>query len=101
MPWYVSEKPAFSEAQLVIVAIDARCQDFRGRRSLLSEENCGEEGGGQKKQGAAPYLTGPGHCRFWVQLVPPAGSYLMEPNWSLQKPRSPVLPTVCGTAVMV
>ena len=42
------------------------------------------------------------HCSNSVQLVPPSGSYLGEPPfWSLQKPRSPVLPTASGTAVTV
>jgi len=42
------------------------------------------------------------HCSNCVQLVPPAASYLGEPPfWSLQKPRSPVLPTASGTAVTV
>src|ERR1700733_6356482 len=35
----------------------------------------------------------------WVQLVPPAGSALISPAESMQKPRWPDLPIDCGTAV--
>jgi len=55
--------------------------------------------GGQQQPAAVAERTVCLYCRFWVQLVPPAGSALMVPNWSLQKPRLPVWPTVCGTAV--
>jgi hypothetical protein len=82
--------------QLVVVAIDALGQVMRGLAPLLSAEaESAEQRGGQNQRRRAakrsPSLQG---C---VQLVPPAGSNLMVPNWSLQKPRSPVLPTVCGT----
>ena len=39
------------------------------------------------------------HCKGTVQLVPPVGSALISPCWSMQKPRCPVLPTAWGTAV--
>src|ERR1039458_10726090 len=94
------------------MAIDALGQLVRAQRRTLTkrQEDGSPQSGGQKRRGrkrrgrkqaaAAPQERAHPHWpRVCVQLVPPAGSNLMVPTWSLQKPRSPVLPTVCGTTV--
>ena len=89
------------------MAVDALGQLVRAQRRTLTKRQVGgsPQSGGQKRRGrkqaaAAPQERAHPHWpRVCVQLVPPAGSNLMVPTWSLQKPRSPVLPTVCGMAV--
>jgi hypothetical protein len=69
--------------QLVVMAIDALGHVLGGGRKLLGMKADGEEREGQKPA-AAPQESAPAHWTSWVQLVPPVGSYLMVPNWSLQ-----------------
>src|ERR1035437_8451699 len=102
-------EPRLERVELVVVVIDPLGQlvrALRNRQALLSAQpgrpqHCGsrKQNGGQKHPAAAPEGDVRPHWMDWVQLVPPAGSALMVPNWSLQKPRSPVFPTVSGTAV--
>ena len=71
---------------------------MRGER--LRMDTAQQKNGGQDKAAGSKQLAH-AHCTSWVQLAPPVGSDLIVPNWSLQKPLSPVLPTVCGTPVTV
>jgi len=72
----------------------------RRGRGLLRTQARRQQNGGNRKAAAIRQFRHP-HCRGCVQLVPPAGSTLIVPNWSVQKARSPLLPTACGTAVSV
>jgi len=91
--------------QLVVVLVDALGERVdvgalrRIRRPLCSQAGI-EKRGGEEQEAAAPDRTTQAHWpSVWEQLLPPAGSNLMMPDWSEQKARSPVEPTVWGTAV--
>src|SRR5580692_9737788 len=100
--------------QLIVVTIDTLRELVRGQfmgtlgRRILREERMSGNAEAQAEQGGeetcwtepADQAVGKPHCpSCCVQLVPPAGSKVMVPASLPQNPRSPVLPTVCGTPV--
>ena len=79
------------------VALWARAQ---GRRAKQGAESTEEPTlANRETRMGREFEEDEAHCRGRVQFVPPVGSALISPCWSMQKPRCPVLPTAWGTAV--
>src|ERR1700719_535326 len=74
----------------VVMVVDTTRQSLHIRRLRQQTKTAGAQ-----QEPEDPAL----HFAAVVQAVPPCGSIRTSPLSSVQNPLSPVLPTVCGTAV--